>query len=168
MENKKSPKTLREKLKMIIRPIAKGLILTLSGLLVYGSLNTGGRIESIEQFNRVVTEEKRKLGLGETIIHPEFDKNFRTAYFTSHEDGWKIVLGDMNTRNAIRHELYHIYRCKSGKWNVSKDKLYPITLEELIRNREELSKEQLSRGIKYILREEIPASIYGSYGLKLN
>ena len=72
-------------------------------------------INNEEHLRRVIVEEAKNLGLNSENISGRFDRSefrylgFGTAQVEKKDGRYEIVLDDLRTRGAIKHELYHIY-----------------------------------------------------------
>jgi|SRR3989338_10901740 len=105
------------------------------------------KIESQEELNVVVQEEAEKLGLDSSKIDAIY--NGITNGVRKNEERWELQLEGAwhSTRNAIRHELYHIAKGHCENRLINKNRLLDV--------------------LDYLFREEPQATLYGTFGIKL-
>ena len=87
------------------------------------------KIKSQEDLERIVSEEKAKLGIDKPIKSTFFKNKFRLPRARKGEnDGYEIEIGGFfSDRSTVRHELYHLFRhVENGR----KGKLYYHLVEE--------------------------------------
>ncbi|MAG37824.1 hypothetical protein CMI45_00345 [Candidatus Pacearchaeota archaeon] len=143
--------------------IGASTLLPLSGMFVKSAF-LSEKINSQSQLERVIDEEKEKLGLGSVEVEGKLvDKGFQyegrdatkgiAAWAVKDwDDQYKIFLinGRGNTRDGVRHELYHLARGMEEPTGKGSNKSTFNNWEA-----------------DYLLSEEPQAVIYAATGLKL-
>jgi len=108
------------------------------------------RITNTEQLEKILQEEKEKLGINEEVrghLSEDFEGHVHYAQndFLGGTPHIISIGGILARRNVVKHELYHI---KKQHWN----------------NR---PKNSLLNMLDYLFRREPQAIAYGTFGLKL-
>ena len=115
-----------KKAKIIAAEIAIALSIDfgLLGSLYLKPLYLSEKIETKERLSIIINEEKGKIGLAGVHIEYEFEPSDDSCFGYSSrldENEFEIYIGKGNTRDVVKHELYHIYRMnKQGKYMWSK------------------------------------------------
>jgi len=106
------------------------------------------KISSQEELSKIIEEEAPKLGLDSKKIFGKYDALAEGCFAQKTARGHSVVLKAdswMCTRNAVKHELYHIYRGHCD------DKGEPGLLDVL----------------DYNFRREPQAVLYETFGIKI-
>ena len=107
-------------------------------------------ISSQNDLEKIVKEEAKKLNLDPTYINSTLEKN-DIATTVKEKEQYKLTMGgEIATRSAVKHELYHIKREQSKK---------PTKKPNLIRLN--------LNAIRHAFIDEVPAIAY-QYGIKFN
>lgn len=117
-------------------------------LLIYGSAELKSnffskRIYTNKQLQTLLAERKGKMKLGDVPVRAQFgDKHSGPSVYPSIEGDYVMTLRKGDTVDTLDHELFHVYADKKGK-------------------------RYEGGGLMQILKEELPADIYASFGIKL-
>ena len=108
--------------------------IVLLGSLYFKPLYFSEKIEDQKKLERVINEEKYKLGLNDVIIKSSLDLEDTACYADScriDENEFEIYIARGNTRDIVKHELYHIYRMKQQGCDGWKKRKYNLVEEPL-------------------------------------
>ena len=91
-----------------IRSYVAFMFLTLASMGVYN--NSFPEIKTQKELEKVLQEERKKLGLTTQDISIRFGESPYDASVRKIDDRYEIILDELRNRQVIKHELYHIYK----------------------------------------------------------
>jgi hypothetical protein len=92
-----------------IRSYVAFMFLMLASVGMY--TNSFPEIKTKKELEKVLEEERKKLGLTTQEISIKFGESFYDAQVQRIGDNrYEITLDELRDRQTVRHELYHIYK----------------------------------------------------------